>query len=135
MIKEELDAQVMEMGRIKTDEENSLMDLKSSLENNVKFIDELQSKLKGAYKMMEQLKVKHVEDTEIHNRRLEDTIEKLNVKIQECESLKTELSEKKKLIGQNLSEDIRITINIKIQLVNKRGYKKKKRNWMMKRKR
>ncbi|XP_046838140.1 protein lava lamp-like isoform X1 [Vespa crabro] len=114
MVKEELDARIIEMERIKTDTENSIMDLKSSFENNVKFIDELQSELKDAYKMMEHLKVKHVEDIEMHNRRFEDTIEELNAKIQECESLKTELLEKEKLISQNLLEETRITLETKV---------------------
>ncbi|XP_015171904.1 PREDICTED: golgin subfamily A member 4-like isoform X2 [Polistes dominula] len=114
MIKEELDAQIIETERNKADAENKLMNIESSLENNVKFIDELQSELKGAYIMMEQLKVKHLEDIEMHNRRFEDTIEELNTKIQECESLKAELLEKEKLISQNLSEETKITLETKV---------------------
>ncbi|XP_043496529.1 golgin subfamily A member 4-like isoform X1 [Polistes fuscatus] len=114
MIKEELDAQIIETEKTKADAEKRIMDIESSLENNAKFIDELQSELKGAYIMMEQLKVKHLEDIEMHNRRLEDTIEELNTKIQECESLKTELLEKEKLISQNLLEETKITLETKV---------------------
>lgn len=114
MIKEELDAQIIETERTKADAEKRIMDIESSLENDVKFIDELKSELKGAYIMMEQLKVKHLEDIEMHNRRLEDTIEELNTKIQECESLKTELLEKEKLISENLLEETKITLETKV---------------------
>ncbi|XP_043674696.1 golgin subfamily B member 1-like isoform X1 [Vespula pensylvanica] len=113
MVKEELDARFNEMERIKTDAENRIMDLTNFSQNNLKFIDELKSELKDTNKMMEQLKVKHVQDIEMHNQRFEDTIEELNAKIQECESLKTELLEKEKLISQN-SEETRITLEAKV---------------------
>ncbi|KAI4495543.1 hypothetical protein M0802_008555 [Mischocyttarus mexicanus] len=114
MVKEELDAQIIETEKSKADMEQRIIDIEGSFENNVKFIDELKSELKDAYMMMEQLKIKHTEDIEMQNRRFEDTIEELNTKIQECESLKIELLEKEKLISENLSEETKITLKTKV---------------------
>ncbi|KAK2581659.1 hypothetical protein KPH14_002157 [Odynerus spinipes] len=113
-IKEDLQVQIADMVRSNTDAEKRILDLESSLESNTKFANELQSELNSAYKMMEQLKGKHMEDVEMHNQRLETTIEELNIKIQECESLRTELEEKEKLIGQSVTEEVKITLEGKV---------------------
>ncbi|XP_043265047.1 golgin subfamily A member 4-like isoform X2 [Colletes gigas] len=112
--KEELDARVAESENDKAKAERQVWELQSIIENNAKYVEDLQTELRAGYKQIEQLKVKHTEDMELQNQRLESLIEELNSKTQECESLRGELEEKERLVGQNLTEEVKVALEAKV---------------------
>lgn len=112
-IKEQL-GQIEKLERAKVEAERKILDLENSLENNSKYIDALQSRLNDAYKMMEQLKDEHMEEKDMQNSRLENTIKELNAKTQECENLRAALEEKERLVGQNIMEEVKTALETKV---------------------
>ncbi|XP_076182012.1 uncharacterized protein LOC143154091 isoform X2 [Ptiloglossa arizonensis] len=112
--KEHLDIQITESKKDKDDAERRVWELQNIIDNNTKFVEDLQIELRTGYKQIELLKVKHTEDMELQNRRLESLIEDLNSKTQECEILKGELQEKERLIGQNVTEEVKVALEAKV---------------------
>ncbi|XP_053973095.1 golgin subfamily B member 1-like isoform X3 [Hylaeus volcanicus] len=112
--KEHLDAQIVESKNDKAEAERRAWELQNIIDTNAKFVEDLQTELRTGYKQIEQLKVKHMEDMELQNQRLESLIEELNFKTQECETLKAELQEKERLIGENVTEEVKVALESKI---------------------
>ncbi|XP_076633103.1 uncharacterized protein LOC143347628 isoform X2 [Colletes latitarsis] len=112
--KEQLDAQVAESKNDKAKAERQVWELQNIIDNNAKYVEDLQTELRAGYKQIEQLKVKHMEDMELQNQRLESLIEELNSKTQECEMLKGELQEKERLVGQNITEEVKVALEAKV---------------------
>ncbi|XP_076231576.1 uncharacterized protein LOC143177513 isoform X2 [Calliopsis andreniformis] len=113
-IKEHLDAQIEESKNDKSTADRRIWELQNIVDNNAKIVEDLQAELRTGYKQIEQLKIKHTEDMELQNQRLESLIEELNTKTHECETLKDELQEKEKLIGQNVTEEFKIALESKV---------------------
>ncbi|XP_076664584.1 uncharacterized protein LOC143366964 isoform X2 [Andrena cerasifolii] len=113
-VKEHLDAQIAESKNDKTEAKRRIWELQNIIDNNAKLVEDLQAELRSGYRQIEQLKVKHTEDMELQNQRLEGLMEELNAKTQECETLKAELEEKDRLVGQNVTEEIKIALEAKV---------------------
>lgn len=88
--------------------------VQNMLDTNAKYAEDLKVELNDAYQALEKLKVKHMEDMEMQNRRLEDIIEDLHSKIQESEALKLELERMHLLIGQNFTEETKKSLEIQV---------------------
>ncbi|XP_046748610.1 protein lava lamp-like [Diprion similis] len=88
--------------------------LHNTLEQNNSYLENLQKELSDAYRKLELVKAQHVEDREMQNRRLEDLIEELNIKLQENENLKFEIEEKEKLLSQNVTEETKLALELKV---------------------
>ncbi|XP_033217023.1 golgin subfamily B member 1-like isoform X2 [Belonocnema kinseyi] len=88
--------------------------VQNMLDTNAKYAEDLKVELNEAYQALEKLKVKHMEDMEMQNRRLEDIIEDLHSKIQESEALKSELERMQLLIGQNFTEETKKSLEVQI---------------------
>lgn len=112
--KKDLDIQIEEIKSEKSEAEKRIWELQAILDNQTKYVEEIQSELTNEYKQMERLKAKHTEDIAMLNRRLEDVIEEVNVKMQENESMKAELEQKEEMLGKNVSEEMKITLEGKI---------------------
>ncbi|XP_076749322.1 uncharacterized protein LOC143422509 isoform X2 [Xylocopa sonorina] len=112
--KEHLEATIAESTNDKNEVERRVWELQSIIDNNANFVDDLQAELRGAYKQIEQLKVKHMEDNQLQNQRLENLMEDLNAKMQECEVLKAELEEKERLVGRNVTEEVKLALEARI---------------------
>lgn len=112
--KDHLETQVVEARNDKSDAESRIWGLQDTIDNTAKFAEDLGAELQNSYKQIEQLKVKHIEDTQLQNQRLENLIEELNSKMQECETLKGELEQKEKLIGQNMTGEVKIALDSKV---------------------
>ncbi|CAL7944495.1 unnamed protein product [Xylocopa violacea] len=112
--KEHLEAKIAESTNDKNEAEKRVWELQSIIDNNANFVDDLQAELRGTYKQIEQLKVKHMEDNQLQNQRLENLMEDLNAKMQECEVLKAELEEKERLVGRNLTEEVKLALEAKV---------------------
>lgn len=114
MTKDHLEAQIVEVRTDKEDAEKRIWQLQDIIDNHGKFVEDLQTELRGSYKKLEQLKAKHTEDVELQNQRLENLIEELNSKTQECETLRDELQEKERLVGQNVTEEVKVALEAKV---------------------
>ncbi|XP_015517544.2 golgin subfamily B member 1 isoform X1 [Neodiprion lecontei] len=88
--------------------------LHNTLEQNSNYLEDLRQELSNAYRKLELVKAQHVEDREMQNRRLEDLIEELNIKLQENENLKFEIGEKEKLLSQNVTEETKLALELKV---------------------
>ncbi|XP_048512104.1 protein lava lamp isoform X2 [Athalia rosae] len=88
--------------------------LQNTFDQNSIYVDDLRGELSGVYKKLELVKAQHIEDTALQNRRLEDLIEDLNSKLLENESLKSEIEEKHKLLGQNVTEECKIALELRV---------------------
>ncbi|KOX80113.1 Protein lava lamp [Melipona quadrifasciata] len=113
-MKDHLEAQIVESKNEKSEVEKQILELQSIVDNNSKFANDLQAELKSTYKQIEQLKVKHTEDIYLQNQRLENVIEELNAKMQECEILKGNLEEKERLVGYNITEETKVALETKV---------------------
>lgn len=113
-MKDHLEAQIVESKNEKSEVEKQILELQSIIDNNSKFANDLQAELKSTYKQIEQLKVNHTEDIHLQNQRLENVIEELNAKMQECEILKGNLEEKEKLVGYNITEETKVVLETKV---------------------
>ena len=113
-MKDHLEAQIIESKNEKSEVEKQIWELQNIIDNNSKFVNDLQAELKSTYKQIEQLKVKHTEDIHLQNQRLENVIEELNAKRQECEILKGNLEEKERLVGYNITEETKIALETKV---------------------
>ncbi|XP_043266651.1 protein lava lamp-like isoform X2 [Venturia canescens] len=98
--------------------EMKIQSLHNSFDENTKFAENLKVELGDAYRMMELLKNKHTEDVEMLNRRLEDLIEDLNAKTSECETLQAELTEKLKIVQELESRKLELEV-CREQLIEK----------------
>ncbi|XP_015600609.1 protein lava lamp isoform X2 [Cephus cinctus] len=76
------------------------LELQKQLESSNAYVNDILKELNGVYKKLEQLKVKHTEDTAMQNRRLEDLLEELSSRTQENECLRSELEEKRRDFGE-----------------------------------
>ncbi|XP_076397383.1 uncharacterized protein LOC100882521 isoform X1 [Megachile rotundata] len=114
MTKDHLEAQIVEIRNDKEDAERRVWQLQDIIDNHGKFVEDLQAELRGSYKKLEQLKAKHSEDVALQNQRLENLIEELNSKTQECETLRDELQEKERLVGQNVTEEVKVALESKV---------------------
>lgn len=118
--------------------EAEMKSLRNYSEETSQYAENLKVELSAAYRMLESLKAKHTEDIEMSNRRLEDLIEDLNAKTAECENLQAELMAKTKLVedletrkveleacreqliekeilvGQNVTESMKIDLERKV---------------------
>ncbi|XP_029051573.2 protein lava lamp-like isoform X5 [Osmia bicornis bicornis] len=112
--KELLETLIAETKKEKDEAERRIWDLQSVIDYYMKFVEDLQGELKGSYKHIEQLKLKHTEDVELQNQRLENLIEELNSKTQECETLRDELEEKERLVGRNITEEVKVALEARI---------------------
>lgn len=112
--KDHLEAQIVESKDEKGEAERRVWELQSIIDNNTKFVNDLQTELRSNYKQIEQLKLKHTEDTQLQNQRLENVIEELGAKMQECEILKEELEQKERLIGRNVTEEVKLALESKV---------------------
>ncbi|XP_076646633.1 uncharacterized protein LOC143355581 isoform X2 [Halictus rubicundus] len=112
--KEHLDAEVAELKNEKEEDEKRIQELENSSFQHASFVDNLQEELKYGYKLTEQLKLKHTEDMELQNQRIENLITDLQSKTQECETLHSELQEKERLVGQNVTEEVKIALEAKV---------------------
>lgn len=112
--KEYLTEQIAVIENEKSHAEKRIWELQNALDTNNKFVEDLKIELKEGYKQMELLKDKHMEDIQMQNQRLETLIEELSNKTQENEALKNELEEKEKLIGQNMTEEVKVALEDKI---------------------
>ncbi|XP_060816665.1 golgin subfamily B member 1-like isoform X1 [Bombus pascuorum] len=113
-MKDHLEVQIVEAKNEKGEAERQVWELQSIIDNNTGFVNDVQAELRSAYKQIEQLKVKHTEDTQMQNQRLENVIEELNAKMQECEILKGELEEKERLVGHNITEETKLALEAKV---------------------
>ncbi|CAD1476221.1 unnamed protein product, partial [Heterotrigona itama] len=113
-MKDHLEAQIVESKNEKSEVEKQIWELQSIIDNNSKFVNDLQAELKNTYKQIEHLKVKHTEDIHLQNQRLENVIEELNAKMQECEILKGNLEEKERLVGYNITEETKVALETKV---------------------
>lgn len=114
VVKEDLDVQIKEIKRDKAEAEKRLWELQMILDNQTAHVEKVQSDLTNEYKKIEQLKIKHTEDIAMLNRRLEDVIEELTAKVQENEAMRAELEQKEELLGKNITEEARITLEDKV---------------------
>lgn len=94
-----------------------LSDKSSHLEQQISYNNQLQTELNDAYRMMEQLKLKHTEDIQMMNDRTQDLIEELQLKSKELSDLQITLEEKEKIISQNMAEEVRKSFEDKIILL------------------
>ncbi|XP_043791932.1 golgin subfamily B member 1-like isoform X3 [Apis laboriosa] len=118
--KDHLEAQIVESKDEKGEAERRVWELQSIIDNNAKFANDLQAELRSNYKQMEQLKLKHTEDVQLQNQRLENVIEELGGKMQECEILKEELEQKERLIGRNVTEEVKVALESKVADLEKK---------------
>lgn len=118
--KDHLEAQIVKSKDEKGEAERRVWELQSIIDNNAKFVNDLQAELRSNYKQMEQLKLKHTEDTQLQNQRLENVIEELAGKMQECEILKEELEQKERLIGRNVTEEVKLALESKVADLEKK---------------
>lgn len=65
--------------------------LQGMLESNAKYAEDLKLELDQVYQEVERLKLKHVEEMDMQNKRLEEIIEDLQNKVMETENLRGEL--------------------------------------------
>ncbi|XP_076376935.1 uncharacterized protein LOC143259292 isoform X2 [Megalopta genalis] len=112
--KDHLDTQIVELTNSKDQDEKRIQELQNTSVYYVGFVEDLQEELRTGYKQIEQLKLKHTEDIELQNQRMEELIKDLQSKTQECESLNSELLEKEKLIGQNVTEEVKIALEANV---------------------
>ncbi|XP_051172975.1 uncharacterized protein LOC127289217 isoform X3 [Leptopilina boulardi] len=98
----------------KAESEKQINYLQNLLDSNGKYAEDLKLELNQAYQNLEQLKLKHVDDMNMQNKRLEEIIEDLQNKVQETENLKVELKESQNLAKQNVSDEIKQTLETKI---------------------
>ncbi|XP_011645254.1 golgin subfamily B member 1-like isoform X2 [Pogonomyrmex barbatus] len=113
--KKDLEAQIEEIKNDKTEAEKRILELQTILDNQTTYVEKIQSELTDEYKQMERLKIKHMEDMAMLNRRLEDVIEELVEKTQENEAIKVELEQKKELLGKNITEDVKTVLESKVE--------------------
>ncbi|XP_015433470.1 PREDICTED: golgin subfamily A member 4-like [Dufourea novaeangliae] len=113
-VNEVLDAQIVEFKSDRDQAKRRIWEMQNIIDDNAKFVENLQTELRTAYKQIEQLKIKHTEDTELQNQRVEGLIEELHAKTQEYETLKSELLEKERLVGQNVTEEVKIALEARI---------------------
>jgi len=114
MVKTDLDKQIQEIKNEKNGAEKRIWELQTILDNQTKYVEEIQSELTNEYKQIERLKAKHVEDIAMLNHRLENVIEELNVKMQENETMKTELEQKEEMLSKNVTEEMKTTLEEKL---------------------
>ncbi|XP_031783521.1 golgin subfamily B member 1 isoform X9 [Nasonia vitripennis] len=100
--------------RAKADVENRLLDLQDVHEENLRHAKNVTTELQNSYKMIEQLKIKHTEDMDMLNRRLEDVIEELELKSQEITSMQNELEEKTALVSKSMSEEVKLGLETQL---------------------
>ncbi|XP_012232589.2 protein lava lamp isoform X2 [Linepithema humile] len=112
--KQELDAQLEEIKTDKAEAERRVWELQAILDNQTTYAEKMQSELTNEYKMMERLKDKHTEDIAMLNRRLEDVMEELVEKVHENVAVKAELKQKEELLGKNITEEMKITLEDKV---------------------
>nr|XP_031848845.1 golgin subfamily A member 4-like isoform X2 [Nomia melanderi] len=112
--KERLDAEIADLKNAKEQDEKRIWEIQNIIDLNANFVDDLQAELRGAYKQIEQLKLKHTEDMQLQNQRIENLIKDLQSKTQECEMLNSELLEKQRLVGQNVTEEIKVALEAKV---------------------
>ena len=106
--------------RAKAEVENRLLDLQAAHEENLRHARNVTDELQNAYKMLEQLKIKHTEDTEMLNRRLEDMMEEVQAKSQELVALHNELDEKNNAINKCISEDVKAKLETQVAELEKK---------------
>ncbi|XP_015118089.1 protein lava lamp [Diachasma alloeum] len=92
----------------------SIASLNRQLENQTSYIEEIRAELSDAYRMMEQLKLKHMEDIGMQNQRLEEIILELNDKTSQCSQLTSILEEKERIIGENVTLEIKTSLEQRI---------------------
>ncbi|XP_043483332.1 trichohyalin-like isoform X2 [Leptopilina heterotoma] len=108
--------------------------LQSMLDSNAKYAEELKSELDQVYQQVERLKVKHVEEMDMQNRRLEEIIEDLQNKVLETENLKGELEMSKKINteGENPQGELEAKISDLEQQLGESSQKSQKQLEKMK---
>jgi chromosome segregation ATPase len=97
--------------------EKRLLELGARHEENLRHASNVSEELRQAYKSLELLKLKHTEDMDMLNRRLEDVMEELQTRLQENASLESELQEVEKsaALQRNASEEARVNLEIQLQ--------------------
>ena len=143
-VRSALERDLRELEVVRADIDDRYATLQNNFDENVKYTEGLRIELTEAYKMLELLKTKHTNDIDMQNRRLEDLFEDLTGKTSECEILREELdertrlienlesqtseleilrgklSEKEKLVGQNVTEEIKIALELKVMELEKK---------------
>ncbi|XP_066590070.1 protein lava lamp-like isoform X2 [Prorops nasuta] len=94
--------------------QKSLDSMKLDNQNMQTLSNDLTKELNDAYRMLEQLKQKHLEDIHMQNRRLEDTLEELMSKTLENDSLRNELEDKAKILEQSIMIEEKLSLEGKI---------------------
>ncbi|XP_063972427.1 protein lava lamp-like isoform X2 [Diachasmimorpha longicaudata] len=112
--KENLAQQVATEMSAKEEALSSVASLNDQLENQTSYIEEIRTELSDAYRMMEQLKLKHMEDIGMQNQRLEEIFIELNDKTSQCNQLTSVLEEKERIIGQNVTLEIKTSLEERI---------------------
>ncbi|XP_078052443.1 uncharacterized protein LOC144478443 isoform X1 [Augochlora pura] len=112
--KDHLDTEITELKNSKDQDEKRIQELQNTSAYYASIVDDLKEELRTGYRQIEQLKQQHTEDMELQSQRVEELIIDLQSKTQECEALNSELLEKKMLIGQNVTEEVKVTLEAKV---------------------
>ncbi|XP_014208858.1 protein lava lamp isoform X2 [Copidosoma floridanum] len=106
--------------RTRADLENRFLELQSLHEEQEWQFRSNSNELRDAYKLMEQLKIKHTEDINMLNRRLEDSLEDIQLKAQEIAGLQSELNQKNSLVAASVSEEVKSGLESQVTDLEKR---------------
>ncbi|KAJ8674067.1 hypothetical protein QAD02_005329 [Eretmocerus hayati] len=104
----EQEEQLRAAERAKVEVENRLLELQAVHENQARHAGDVATELQEAYRMLESLKFKHMEDMEMLNRRLEDALEELQEKTLAVASLTDELEK------NNSSSEAKIALEAQV---------------------
>lgn len=106
--------------RAKAEVENRLMELQATHEEHLRHAKNVSEELQQAYRMLEQVKVKHTEDLDMLNRRLEDALEEVNSMTQELGALQSELDEKNSVLDRCVSDEVKAGLESRVAELEKR---------------
>ncbi|XP_053598555.1 putative leucine-rich repeat-containing protein DDB_G0290503 isoform X2 [Microplitis demolitor] len=89
-------------------------DVKMQLRNQSDYAENLKVQIDSSNRMIDQIKITHADEVNALNNQLDLTVRDLNLKLKEIDDLKAALSDKEKLIGNNVTEEVKIDLENKI---------------------
>ncbi|XP_044594092.1 putative leucine-rich repeat-containing protein DDB_G0290503 isoform X3 [Cotesia glomerata] len=89
-------------------------DVKMQLRNQSEYSENLKVQIDSSNRMIEQIKITHVDEINALRSQMDSTTQDLEVRLKEIEDLKAALSDREKLIGNNLTEEVKIELENKI---------------------
>ncbi|XP_057340426.1 putative leucine-rich repeat-containing protein DDB_G0290503 isoform X3 [Microplitis mediator] len=89
-------------------------DVKMQLRNQSEYAENLKVQIDSSNRMIDQIKITHADELNALNNQLDSTVRDLNLKLKEIDDLKAALSDKEKLIGNNITKEVKIDLENKI---------------------